>query len=79
VGNLYGTAQYGGSPSGEGSVYELSPNLGAWTFISLHDFNISDGEGPRSGLLIDSSGNLYGTTQSGGNNVAGTVYIITPQ
>ena len=79
VGNLYGTAVYGGGPSGDGAVYELSPNLDAWTFKSLHNFNISDGEGPRSGLLVDSSGNLYGTVQTGGDYVAGAVYIITPQ
>lgn len=85
-GNLYGTTIYGGGGSGQGSVYELSPSHGSWTETILHGFNRSpDGSVPYSGVIFDSSGNLYGTTIDEGNNGGscgqsgcGVVYEITP-
>ena len=69
-GALYGTAEGGGSPNcqyGCGVVFKLSPSGGAWTETVVHSFTGSpDGEGPESGVLFDSSGNLYGTTAIGG-------------
>jgi uncharacterized repeat protein (TIGR03803 family) len=44
----------------------------------LHDFKGSDGTNPYSGLVFDISGNLYGTTETGGASNAGTVFILTP-
>ncbi len=38
---------------------------------------VSDGQAPEGGLTIDASGNLYGVTESGGANEAGTVYELT--
>src|SRR5262249_22166687 len=38
-----------------------------------------DGSAPRSGLIRDSAGNLYGTTRSGGVAGYGTVFRLTPQ
>ena len=37
-----------------------------------------DGWHPLAGLLLDSKGNLYGTTNNGGANDLGSVYELTP-
>ena len=49
----------------------------------LHGFLLdpTDGQNPNSSLVLDTQGNLYGTTISGGNNGAtpgGTVFEIAP-
>lgn len=70
VGNLYGTTVNGGA-FGYGTVYELSPSAnGTWKEKVLHDFNLASENGteaaPWGGLILDSSGNLYGTASAGG-------------
>ena len=81
AGNLYGTTAYGGS-SGYGSVFQLSPPSiagGPWTETVLYVFRGgADGEMPISGVILDSLGNLYGTTESGGTIGAGTVFELSP-
>ena len=76
-GNLYGTT--GGDGTYRfGSVFKLTPEGGGWTYTSLHDFTGgSDGNLPRSNLVFDSSGNLYGTAY-GGVDGKGVVFQITP-
>jgi uncharacterized repeat protein (TIGR03803 family) len=86
AGNLYGTSGIGGSAS-KGFVFELSPaSGGTWTFTDIHDFSGPDGAESGcctyAGLIIDSSGNLYGTTGSGGSSAAcasgcGVVFELT--
>jgi uncharacterized repeat protein (TIGR03803 family) len=45
----------------------------------LHSFACSnDGAFPYAGLVMDASGNLYGTTSDGGANGKCTVFKITP-
>jgi uncharacterized repeat protein (TIGR03803 family) len=90
AGNLYGTTVYGGDVhcnGGCGTVFELSPTAsGPWTETVLHAFekNGSDGHYAESNLVFDSSGNLYGTTISGGHSPAcgsdgcGAVFELTP-
>jgi hypothetical protein len=67
-GNLYGTTFTGGS-LGHGTVFMLIKSSG-YSEAVLHGFgtspNASDGANPAAGLLIDASGNLYGTTEYGG-------------
>ena len=78
AGNLYGTTGYGGA-YGFGAVFELTPGSGGtWTEIVLHSFNNKDGDNPYSGLIFDTSGNLYGTTVWGGAYGGGTVFELTP-
>lgn len=44
----------------------------------LFDFTLgSDGAYPTGGLVFDAKGNLYGTTESGGANLYGTVFQLT--
>jgi uncharacterized repeat protein (TIGR03803 family) len=76
VGNLYGTTLYGGIAGGFGTVFKLDIR-GKLTL--LHSFaGTPDGEDPQSGLLRDTAGNLYGTTQYGGTNGGyGTVFKLT--
>ncbi|MGC1372029.1 MAG: choice-of-anchor tandem repeat GloVer-containing protein [Candidatus Sulfotelmatobacter sp.] len=81
-GNLYDTIPEGGT-YGYGVVYELSPvGGGTWTETILHSFNPNgtDGYFPKSGVILDPEGNLYGTTYNGGSNDGndGTVYKLSP-
>jgi uncharacterized repeat protein (TIGR03803 family) len=80
AGNLYGTTSSGGSTAA-GTVYELSPaGKGVWTEKLLYTFRGgNDGAYPRSNIVIDSSGNLFGTTYGGGSSVGyGTVFELSP-
>jgi uncharacterized repeat protein (TIGR03803 family) len=80
AGNLYGTAELGGTYNC-GTVFELTPEAGgSWTHKLLHIFNCTDGSAPVGGLILDAAGNLYGTTYFGGNGTfgQGTVFEITP-
>jgi uncharacterized repeat protein (TIGR03803 family) len=77
-GNLYGTAWYGG-PNGAGTVYEISPSGSGWTFRVIYAFQGNpDGAHPVGGLVMDQSGNLYGTTYTGGPDDGGTVFELSP-
>jgi uncharacterized repeat protein (TIGR03803 family) len=87
VGNLYGTTPHGHA----GVVFELMPNAArtAWTDEVLYRFclqggSCSDGDQPSGSLIMDKSGNLYGTTQFGGDGDGcgstgcGTVFALKP-
>ena len=52
----------------------------AGTYSLLYSFQcVTDGAYPENGLVRDSSGNLYGTTNAGGGSDAyGTVFQVTP-
>ena len=76
AGNLYGVSFFGGV-NGVGSVYKLSPSGGGWTYTDLYDFTgLSDGGGPVGNLVIDSAGNLYGTTCCNGGSNGGDGGVI---
>jgi uncharacterized repeat protein (TIGR03803 family) len=82
LGNLYGNAATGGASPNSGTAFELSPAGGSWTFTLLYGYS-SLGEGginPHDAPIMDASGNLYGTLDSGGIPPAndGTVYELTP-
>lgn len=78
AGNLYGTTSGGGGGNG-GTVYELTHSGSSWTEAILYDFPTgSDGSMPEGGLVFDSSGNLFGTTELGNYDENGTVFELTP-
>ncbi len=72
AGNLYGTffQLYGCFGSAAcGAVFELSQANGMWTEMDLVDFaGGGNGGDPMAGVILDSAGNIYGTTAKGGNN-----------
>jgi uncharacterized repeat protein (TIGR03803 family) len=87
-GNIYGVTANGGA-NNTGAVFKITP---AGAYSVLHSFgnlpyfgNSASGDGYYSpgsahtaGLVIDSKGNVYGTTDAGGANNTGTVFKITP-
>lgn len=98
-GVLYGTTTTGGtgacsSPSGFkgcGTVFSMTPSGSTYVEKVIYAFKGgSDGEAPRSALIADQKGNLYGTTEFGGNTNSacdkdpsgntncGTVFKLTP-
>ena len=46
------------------------------TLTTLVSFNGAKGESPEGALIVDSNGDLFGTTASGGANNYGTVFEI---
>jgi uncharacterized repeat protein (TIGR03803 family) len=79
IGNaLYGTT-YAGGADNAGTVYQLSQSKGVWNETQLYAFGGEyDGSNPVAGLIVDSTGALYGTTWFGGRYGWGTVYEIVP-
>jgi uncharacterized repeat protein (TIGR03803 family) len=82
-GNLYGTTVFGGTSksstickTGCGIVFELANNSGTYTYSVLYNFLVTGGDGinPAANLVMDSAGNLYGTTGAGG--IAATGCLI---
>jgi hypothetical protein len=78
---------------GAGSVFKLTPSMGGYIYTALHNFCVGDaacldGALPSGTLVMDSSGNLYGTAQMGGSHsgvcntggpgVCGVIFKITP-
>lgn len=55
------------------------PSTQAQSFTVLHSFQSTDGSSPESGVIEDSSGNLYGTALEGGAYLGGTVFKLTPK
>ena len=82
AGNLYGTTMLGKSQTactgGCGTVFKLAPaSTGGWTFSVVHVFGrAADGYHPTGDLILDATGNLYGTTQAGGAQGSGMVFEI---
>jgi len=83
-GALYGTAVQGGA-HGRGVVFKLQPPATfchavqcLWTETVLYSFQqINDASYPAGGdLVFDNAGNIYGTTDDGGNFGGGTVYQL---
>jgi RHS repeat-associated protein len=74
--DLYGTTAYGGSYGG-GTVFKLTPQ-GQESILWNFGSGI-DGNSPAGGLIMDKSGNFYGTTYGGGAYGAGTVFELTPE
>jgi uncharacterized repeat protein (TIGR03803 family) len=81
-GNLYGTTATGQGSYEPGNIFELSPPAelgGSWTETILYTFaGAGNGYNPNGSLVMDAAGNLYGTTNEGGQYNVGTVYEVSP-
>lgn len=87
AGNLYGTTFGGGltksgcQHSSCGVVYKLSPtSSGGWKETVIHAFEggTTDGSNPTAGVVMDTHGNLYGTTFAGGTKSEGVLFELSP-
>jgi len=82
AGNLYGTTFEGGSGpcSVCGTAFELTPAAGQWQETVLHYFGSRrvDAGTPEAGVLVDSAGNVFGTTEIGGKAGSGALFEIRP-
>ncbi len=79
AGNLYGTTVKGGT-DGYGTVFKLTPPTTGtlWTETLLSHFGTAT-EYPQGGVVLDSSGNIYGATTAGGKDQDGAVYeLVAP-
>jgi len=82
-GNLYGLTTFGGlsCPNGDGcgTIFELSPIAGGWTFKVLFKFSGGmEGYEPGGALIFDAFGNLYGVNSAGGRYKGGTAFELSP-
>jgi uncharacterized repeat protein (TIGR03803 family) len=79
-GTLYGTTEEGGAYYG--TVFALKQNAAKTKFTETVVYNFgsqsNDGGFPTGHLIMDGSGNLYGTTYSGGGFGQGTVFKLSP-
>jgi uncharacterized repeat protein (TIGR03803 family) len=79
AGNLYGTT-LGGGQMNTGTVFKMAPSGGSYSNSVLYSFSGgTDGAEPQGGLVMDSRGNLYGTTRWGGIFNSGTIYQLVKQ
>jgi uncharacterized repeat protein (TIGR03803 family) len=77
AGNLYGTTPYGGAYKG-GTVFKVAASgVESVLYNFCSQSRCTDGARPFAGLVRDSMGNLYGTTQYGGDSYAGTVFKLS--
>lgn len=77
-GNLYGAAPSQGST--HGGIFKVTPSGSISTVASFaagvpNPANILF---PAGGLIVDGSGNLYGTSKEGGDNGTGEIFKISP-
>lgn len=84
AGNLYGTttSKGGSGQNSAGTVFELLRHGRKWREKTLYSFcsqaSCADGANPGSSLIVDTSGNLYGTTLEGGAHNSGVAFRLTP-
>jgi uncharacterized repeat protein (TIGR03803 family) len=74
-GEIYGGTTDGGSANA-GVLFELSPSGGSWSYSVLYQFQGSLDGGPLGPLVLDSAGNLYGTTTAQGIYRMGSVFEL---
>jgi uncharacterized repeat protein (TIGR03803 family) len=80
AGNLYGTTSEGGDPGcGCGVIFKLTPSGGTWNESVAYRFHgVPDAGYAYNGMVVDSAGNLYGTTVHGGIDNEGAIFKFKP-
>src|SRR5581483_2980097 len=74
-GAFYGVTWEGGTDN-LGTIFKIT-STGTYTLLHSFTGHPSDGAYPRSGLVLGSDGNLYGTTLNGGTANDGAMYKVT--
>lgn len=74
-GYLYGTTYYGGSADG-GTVYRVKTDGAGFQLLRSLTGGLADALHPSAGLVLDGSGNLYGTSEHGGLSYQGVVFRL---
>ena len=68
-----------GSGNNGGTVVELTPSGGGWTFNPIYSFTAQQYTwGPYGGVAMDAAGNIYGTTRQEGAYNMGSVFKLSP-
>jgi len=59
-------------------VFELSPSSSsqAWKLTTLHTFNTSGDASKPNSVIVDATGNIYGTSYEGGSTGSGAVFEL---
>jgi len=85
VSPIYGET-FGGGAAQQGTIFALAPEAGRWKLHKIHDFctetencDLTDGSQPNGGLLIDATGNLFGSSAGGGPDFSGTIFEFSPR
>jgi len=73
-GNLYGTTNYGGT-NNVGSIFELVKGTSTITTLASFGGTLAAGTDP-TGLIMDTSGNFYGSSYKGSASNDGTVFEL---
>ena len=79
-GHFFAVAQQAGTTD-NGTAFRINPPAAgstAYTDTVLWTFDGTDANGPKSNLISDAAGNLYGTAFQGGSNFNGVVFKLTP-
>lgn len=75
AGVIYGSTGEGGGAKNAGTIYALNATTKKKTTLYTFQDGL-DGGSPNGGLVLDSSGNLYGTSREGGVNSFGTLFKL---
>ncbi len=75
AGDLFGTTDYNASNSNDGTLFELKAGSSALTTLVSFDVDGANGAFVNA-LVTDPAGDLYGTTEYGGPDGAGTVFEV---
>jgi uncharacterized repeat protein (TIGR03803 family) len=76
-GRLYGTTVTGGS-SGGGTAFRLTFSSGSWHLTTIYQFTAATLTGAFRNVIIDSAGNLYGTTSGDTAHNYGSAFKLAP-
>jgi uncharacterized repeat protein (TIGR03803 family) len=78
-GNFYGTTATGGTGGGFGTIFKMTPSGVLTTLVNFTGTTgAALGSTPLGALVQGSDSNFYGTTNLGGLNNFGTVFVMSP-